>query len=777
MKTALLIIVCLVFVVRAQTQWEMQNPLPAVVLDIEFTSPTNGWLVGTSGAILKTTTGGNSWFRKNSGTSDVLNAIFFINAMNGTAVGIHGTILQTTDGGETWLSRNSGTTTNLFDVFFINQDTGFTAGDGGLVLKTTNGGMTWEQKESGVTGTLFSLWFIDQLNGMAGLQGAIIRTSDGGESWTSISTGSTTRGFAFSDGFTGIAVGLKILKTTDSGNSWFQTGSFSGSFRDVFCIDENNFIAVGTAGIYGTTDGGNNWYSEYGSYYPPLITVAFTDYFKGIALGYDGIVVKTTNSGSDWTPGVGTYVDKTLNSVIDVGYIKFLAVGDGGTIAISTNSGSEWNIQNSGTTKDLFGISMIDESSAAAVGDSGMILLTTDMGTNWQIQTSGISSRLRCVSFPPGSSFGTGFAVGDDGIILKTTSGGVSWFQQNSGVTEDLYSVYYVDELNGYVCGGQGKILNTTDGGTIWNVTQTATTNTLRSISFFQQSASYGNAVGENGTLLRTTDGGDTWNQMNSGQWYNFYNLALGNTSIGFLCADQGFIMKTINKGGYWHTEGDSVPYNLYSIAVSRGSTNAGVAVGESGVIIRKLHVDIPVELTSFTAESEGNEVILNWVTATETNNHGFEIQRNINDNWSTIGFVNGHGTSSEINSYSYRDNLLYQSGTILIYRLKQVDYDGSYKYSDEIKISFATNYNLFQNYPNPFNPTTAIIYQIPVKNFVTLIIYNSLGEQIAVLVNEEREAGKYTVAFNGSNLSSGIYFYQLKAGKFTDTRKFILLR
>ena len=194
----------------------------------------------------------------------------------------------------------------------------------------------------------------------------------------------------------------------------------------------------------------------------------------------------------------------------------------------------------------------------------------------------------------------------------------------------------------------------------------------------------------------------------------------------------------------------------------------------------------VPVELISFTASASGNDVLLNWSTASELNNKGFEIERSsVNGQWSLVGFVEGHGTTSEQQKYSYKDSSL-TSGKYS-YRLKQIDYDGSFKYSKEMEVDLSTplKYLLEQNYPNPFNSTTTISYSIKTSGQVQLKVYDMLGTEVASLVNENQEAGNYSVTFNaaelprrsGSALTSGIYFYTLTSGNFMETKKLILLK
>jgi len=195
----------------------------------------------------------------------------------------------------------------------------------------------------------------------------------------------------------------------------------------------------------------------------------------------------------------------------------------------------------------------------------------------------------------------------------------------------------------------------------------------------------------------------------------------------------------------------------------------------------------VPVELTSFTAQLNDHQVVLQWQTATETNNQGFEIERmQGNDNWERIGFVEGNGTTTEPQDYNFNDNISDIKAVSFIYRLKQVDYDGSFEYSDEIEVINSITpdkYILSQNYPNPFNPSTTIKFSLPVTQSgsegsrVTLKILNALGEEVAVLLNKELTTGSYEVEWNASELPSGIYFYQLKTEDFVETKKMTLMK
>ncbi len=189
-----------------------------------------------------------------------------------------------------------------------------------------------------------------------------------------------------------------------------------------------------------------------------------------------------------------------------------------------------------------------------------------------------------------------------------------------------------------------------------------------------------------------------------------------------------------------------------------------------------------PVELTSFTASANGSTVSLNWSTATELNNKGFEVERRLNDgSFAQIGFVNGHGSTAEPQNYSFSDN---PGAGVHVYRLKQVDFDGSFEYSNEVEIEIVipAEFSLGQNFPNPFNPSTKINFGLAVDSKVSLKLYNSLGQEVAVLINTNMQAGSHVYEFNGKNFVSGVYFYQLEAtssdGKnFSSVKKLVLMK
>jgi len=234
------------------------------------------------------------------------------------------------------------------------------------------------------------------------------------------------------------------------------------------------------------------------------------------------------------------------------------------------------------------------------------------------------------------------------------------------------------------------------------------------------------------------------------------------------------------NEYGCWDTWDDGKirwqDFNQMSADVSWGIWGAWQFV---------FNTPVPVELTKFTAYADGDKVILNWSTATEVENYGFDIERSIdNKEWQKLGFIEGHGNSNSPKSYSFSDKNPI-GGSKFKYRLKQIDIDGKFEYSDIVEVEIIPNeFVLYQNYPNPFNSSTLIRYSLPHSSSVEIFVFNTIGEVIKREVIENQEAGNYVWRFNGIDLSSGTYFYRLQAvptgrqaGSFVETKKMVLMK
>ncbi len=227
-------------------------------------------------------------------------------------------------------------------------------------------------------------------------------------------------------------------------------------------------------------------------------------------------------------------------------------------------------------------------------------------------------------------------------------------------------------------------------------------------------------------------------------------------------------------------TAGTEIFYYLQAVS-NDGRETAKPLTAPSGFYHFRVSDEVPVELLSFKADAAGDSVILRWSTASELNCRGFEIERKTAGNgFAVIGYIEGNGNSTRISRYEYTDRVTGEGE--YTYRLKQFDFDGSENILAETNVKTEPyDYVLEQNYPNPFNPVTKINFVIgqgkeKIKP-VQLKIFDILGNEIAILVNEQKSAGSYTVEFDATSLPSGIYFYQITSGSFSIVRKMVLLR
>ena len=783
MKMLLPVIFILTFLPQtAYTQWNYSHHFNEDDFNaIDFVTPEIGFLGGEH-LIARTTDGGKEWLTLSDIYGYTVNALSFLSQNTGVAVGEYyiygpGFISYTTNGGVNWeiVSDMIGTMNDVFlldtyhawavgdggiykadsnqgledwnfvyasqtalqTVYFLNQSTGWAAGWGEM-LKTTDGGNTWAEQETGIASRFLDIFFLNENKGWAlAYYDKLLTTTNGGTTWT-IDTLTTTimNKVHFYNDNEGILTGNgKMMSTTDGGTSWTEHNITPGTWFDGISIVGDSTICL--AGLWSTmtksTDRGNSWTQMGLDEFNDLYSISMLSADVGLAVGAEGTIIR--KSGGRWLSGIKS-TTHNLNSVHALGVSAAVAVGDSGTIIKSFNAYRSWTHLASPTVSDLYCLQFA-EGRGWIAGDNGTILRSNNYGEIWDVSATGVSERLTSVSFVDNL---TGWAAGDNGVIIKTTDGGDSWLTQNSGTSLNILKIQFMNSSTGFALAGGTHFFRTDDGGTTWNLIYSDAENNYNTTDDFSfYSTTRGWMCGGWGNIFRTTDGGYNWRHQYNSSSVGFHNVDVIDSNKVFLAANNGLILYTTVGGG------DPTP--------------------------------VPVELISFTAAVQKNNVTLNWSTASETNNRGFEIQRKSeNDNWITIGFREGKGTAADRQEYSFTDRNVLQGS--YLYRLKQMDFNGSSTATNAVDVEVGPpEYSLSQNYPNPFNPTTTIDYQVAEPGFVTLKIYNILGEEAAVLVNELKKAGTYTIIFNGSSLAGGVYIYRLTGGSFSASRKFVLIK
>jgi hypothetical protein len=425
---------------------------------------------------------------------------------------------------------------------------------------------------------------------------------------------------------------------------------------------------------------------------------------------------------------------------------------------------------------------------------TGGIYKSTDFGVSWTKKSNGIT-------IGPGATKEFCESIFEyNGVLFTGAWNGIyssgdeaeNWMISNatgSGISAKNFTAH-----NSILFAARESIntpawYKSTDGGSSWlGMGYTPLFNTITFLS-----EPIGLWVGTIHGVWFSTDDGNTWNNRSTGLSLDPYNTSIIRVN-GVLITSLHFggsgIYASSNNGLLWEDFADGLPFlnNIEKLVVYGDKI---LAATSQGVWQRNISDIVPVELISFSSFVDKDDVSLSWVTASEINNRGFEIQR-LNDpkisemkDWVPVGFVEGNGTSTEQHSYSYADKNL--SAGKYLYRIKQIDFDGSFEYyslSPDIIIGAPEKFKLEQNYPNPFNPATVIKYNLPYDANVNLKVYDVLGNEVATLVNENKEAGDYTITFNAINLSSGIYFYRiaihsdkLVAGDIVELKKMALVR
>jgi photosystem II stability/assembly factor-like uncharacterized protein len=710
----------------------------------------NGQIVlvtGYDGIILRSSDGGENFIQVTSGVGNGYDlwGVQMLNDTLGWVCGLNQTLLKTTDAGLTWQSVSTGLNQHYWSLDFIDEQYGMIACGGGKILKTTDGGSGWTQIQAGDTRALYTIDVIDSLHiAAAGANGKNVYSSDSGVTWISnsdIPVFSATNCIDFINADTGYTVQdvYNIRKTTNRGQSWFGLPINMTSEWYIQLLEDGTGYSCGeevgwiySLNFYKRTNGLENWSRLFLN--DNFADVFFIDEENGFAIS--GIsseiqaLYKTNDGGITWMKV------QDAPSGNDLLFLDSLTGFIGSNLIYkTTNGGVTWYVPNGGQG-GAGKIFFVDETIGWAVR-SNVIYKSTDRGENWFTQLTLPADNFTSIFFVD-----TIYGWATSRYVWQTTNGGNNWIQRSDIPITFSNDVYFPNSDTGWIA-RRSSILN----------------------SFF-----------------KTIDGGLSWignpEILGASNFYLFPDDA--HWIVSGVIIQSYIIYKkyiTYDGGNNWIEFSDDVPVGFNGF--SSVTDNLGFAVGSSGLILRYDDtIYIPVELVSFEGKANKNKIILEWITGSELNNNGFEIQRKFqNQSWESISFILGHGTTTEEHSYSYTDFI--DKPGIYFYRLKQVDFDGSFEHSSiiEVYVNSPSRFILSQNYPNPFNSITNIAFQIPTDEFVSIKIYDVLGNEVKTLLEETKKAGYYTISLNANDLSSGIYFYKLSAGAYSATKKLILLK
>lgn len=572
-----------------QNKYYWQNPRPegANLQGVFFINPFTGWMVGDGGTILHTSDGGSSWVTQNSGVTKTLREAFFIDENIGWVVGNVNTILHTADGGLSWDQQYAPNYPDLYSVSFINADTGWAFGSYKTILGTTDGGQNWQLLSQGSSNDYFTYYegvFLNSTDGwvvggnfMGNPGGKIMHSNDGGITWQEVySTNVSLNSISFPDPDTGYVCGNngRILKTTNGGQSWsvittglmqidnlhvsftdpekgflllqgnglynvirtsdggmnwntFEIGPPMQGFNKVFCTGESSAFFTGDNGLMmRTTDFGQNFEELCQGTHTTLNDICFTDFNNGWAAGcgYPSVVVHTVNSGQMWEE---VSIPSFLYFFIIRG-LRFyndsegIVVGDHGTIAKTSNAGVTWDTIPSQTTNILWRAGYFDRLHPVVIGWGGVVLTSSDSGNTWEKFQSTKNTTLTGLCILDSlHAYAVGYNVPQ---ILYTGDRGGTWNEILTGTADGFYSVSFINQQEGWVGCGNGVVLHTADAGQTWNRHTITGGGSLIAIHFFN---SMSGEAADMYTRYSTSNGGISWNaegipynRMLTAAWY-----------------------------------------------------------------------------------------------------------------------------------------------------------------------------------------------------------------------------------------------------------------
>lgn len=744
-------------------------------------------------------------------------------------------VLKSTDGGETWnttglswvISSTSKVSINSLWINPVNPQILIAATSSGI-YRTSDGGATWSQKANGLFKELDAnpqnpdiIYSCRMLSTAS--NSPLYKSTDGGVTWSPLAGGLPYTEYyrpalaiarsnpstlylllsGLDDGYYG------LYKSTNSGSSWtLQSNS-------------PNLLGWETDG---SDLGGQGWYDLAIEVSPVNEN---TVYVGGVNIW------KSTNAGVNWTISAHWYGDGG-KPYVHADHHAFLMLPGNGNVLYSCNDGGLFKTTNGGTSwTDLsngLGIQQFYRIGVSKSNPSMVIGGSQDNGTNllngaWTNVLGGDGMEAAIDPVNPKIMYGEYYY----GMMSRSTDGGVYFTSIDNGITEDgdWVSPFVLHPKNSSILyRGTTKLYKSTNRGTNWtSLFGPVGGGAITSIAIAPSDVNY-IYISNRTYLYRTTNGGTTWTKSTTAlPQISYLAVHPDDPNMLFIVRSTysggSKVSKSTDGGTSWISLMDNlpeIPVNCIAIHPFNGNqiyigTDLGVFYSSTGggawqeyntnlpnVIVNELEIHesenklyaatygrglwtsplenpkVPVELISLKATGRQGSVLIEWSTATETNNRGFEIERKSGNSWIFSGFVKGKGTVTEKSSYSFTDK--HAPVGKAVYRIKQVDYDGTVNFARELTADVIPGeFSLGQNYPNPFNPVTTINYTVPVNSVVSLKVYDMTGREVSTLASGHKEAGSYEVKFDASGLTSGIYLYELRAGGYTQAKKLAVIK
>jgi hypothetical protein len=764
------------------------------VLGVAVEGPYLFALVSSQG-IFRSSDNGNSWVAVNNGLSTLeVRAI----GTNGSDVYLgtwRGGAFRSTNNGNSWLAVNNGLTNDVVTALVAYPDGGggsfvFAGTQGGGVFRSTDNGATWTAAKSGIYGDWVTVYTFAAI------------PMGGGQTFL----------------YTGTDYGA--YRSTDNGATWESYGNGITTSYVIVLVGNSQMLFAGTRdmkGVFLSLNGGVSWEPINNGVpeddVPALCLVPSADgsghmLFAGIGAGG---VYGTTDAGGSWSVLNTGFIANTGHRLATCGSTLFSATG-ARTIFRSTDEGASWTDVSFGLLgsgiQDLLSVPSPEGIGdpylyAATYGDG--VFRTTDRGIHWSQTSDGIEKYfILCLALLPKAAGGGMFLyAGDRNTVIRSTDYGDNWITVSSGLPASV--IYALAAVKDPGEGGATTIFAGTFGSGVYRSTNDGANWTVANAGlsnlYVSNFATVPAIDGSGGTVLLARTSGGLYRSTNSGTSWSLANglsifrdfLTIGTTL--YAATTQGAAFST-NSGTTWFDMSSGLDYRWMHSLTRLGTY---IFAGSSGNGVWRHIIEdtpVPITLSSFTARpAQAREgVHLEWTTISEVNNYGFTVQRKCSGEFQDLpgAFIAGKGTTATPHQYTYRDTTISVAGSYE-YRLKQQDLDGTVHYSTSVSVDVILTgvadaapgeFRLTQNSPNPFNPSTVIRYTVGVvggqpsgASSVKIVVYDLLGREVAVLVNGMKEPGTYSVVFNATGCSNGVYLCRMTAGRYTAVKKMLLLQ
>ena len=748
-------------------QWDVLNEgIEGWPEDIKFVDENIGWISGVN-TLLKTEDGGETWIAIPLDENWHFRKFDFLNESVGWAAGLYlneiedtwkYTIIKSIDGGQSWTIQIEFTEISLDALHVVDDSTVYAVGNSriddvnnALILKTSNGGTNWIDISPDLTDkTLETVWFVDTEVGVItgkyhddnteSDKGLILKTVDGGITWDEniISEFVYIKNLQFINNSTGYFLAANdesqyFLFTTDTFNTWTIKTQSAYIIRSFFVFEDQTIFAVMddslSTNVMKSMDGGQSWEQKKSMHY---ILLPYKIYFNNAQTGLMMSSVpgpgpfgwfspqiafwKSIDGGKNW------YINKFNLTLHDVTFVNHAT----GFVCYGISGGGHGE-------------------------QTGMLLTTKDGGNNWNVIPDIGDKYINICVFINDYN---GFFLEFNGRIFKTANGGESWYKVFENNFDSLGYIFgasdlsFLNEKIGWTVGSTWRPYNDSSGAgiletindgenwdLIWEYPDTEEYNySLKSIHVANSTAW---AVGESGLIVKYTE---------QDQWQPTIGVTdLPLNKVFFSDENHGWI-----AGGYFDED------NEYLILLK--TTDGG-----------QNWQDIP-DFNYQISDMFFEDSLHGWAVGNDTSYSGIILEtEDGGDSWN----VQVEGLSGELNAIHFKDGngwAVGENGLVL-------RYDGVSWVDQKTGKTYPNKYSLSQNYPNPFNPSTKIKFTLPKKEFVTLEVFNTIGQKIETLLNQVMKTGQHEVEFDAQNLSSGIYYYRIEAGEFQDVKKMVLLR